>query len=261
MDRTFRFFTDTATLAIFDPRRLERRIHDEADWWCLDFSQLDEIQSGAIALVSLGADGAYQARVTDTDLNTDERDYAAECVAGLGVEVVSGKLFMGPGECLPGGASRFDASDADRGILCEISDGAFSVDVYAIHWFDSPRWWTEDHHPPDDAPADFVILLRPRSGPIAAINSEPRFRGIADRFLFDSATCQIGPQPGMILTTKVRRGPSGLALKDCGPGNYRATLLDYSQVAWTDTIRFQVISVDHNAKEITGKFIETVKRT
>jgi hypothetical protein len=261
MNRLVRFFTDTATLAVFDPEQIEHRSDDDADWWCVDFSQVDEIRSGSIALVSLGADGVYQARLTENGLSADERDYAAECVAGLGVEVCSGNVFIGPGECLPGDGSRFNQSEAERGMLCEISIGLYSIDIYAINWFDSPRWWTEDHHPPNDAPADYVITLRPRSGPFAAINSEPRFSGTSDSFLFESSTRQIGPRPGMILTTKVRKGPDGLALKDCGPCHYRATLLDYSQVAWTDTIRFKVVAVDHNAKEMTGEFIETVKST
>jgi hypothetical protein len=259
MDQTFRFFTDAATLAIFDPGALELRVEREGDWWCTDFSQLHEVRTGAIALVSLGGDGVYQGRITDRGLTADERDYAAERVTGLGVEVVSGSLFVGPGESLPDGGPRFTQDDLERGTLCEISNGAYGVDVYAIHWFDSPRWWTDDDRRPDVAPPDFVVCLHPRSGPIAAITDEPRLFGVTDRFLFDSPTRQIGPQPGMILTTTVRKGPNGLTLKDCGPGHYYATLTDYSQVAWKDTIRFRVISVDHDAKEMIGEFIEIVR--
>lgn len=261
MDRTFKFFTDTATLAVFDPQQLEHRVDDNVDWWCLDFAQLAEIQSGKIALVSLGGDGVYQTRITDDELNPDERDYAAELVANLGINVTSGKLFIGPGECLPGGESRFDDSDTQRGALCEINNGMYRVDVYAIHWFDSPRWWTDDHVPPADAPADFVVVIRPRMAPIPALDSEPRFNGVPDGFLFDSSTRNVGPQPGMILTTKVRKGPDGLTLKDCGPCYYRASLVDYCHVAWKDTIRFKVIDVDHNAKAMTGEYIETIKGT
>ena len=51
MEQTFKFFTDTATLAAFDPQVLEHRVDDQVDWWCLDFSELDEVQTGTIALV------------------------------------------------------------------------------------------------------------------------------------------------------------------------------------------------------------------
>ncbi len=262
MDCTLEFFTDAATLAIFDPQRLERRVDDDSDWWCSGFAQLEEVQSGAVALVGLGGDGVYQARITDGDLTPDERDYAAEFVHNLGVEVVSGRLFIGPGECVPGGNSHFTPADAKRGTLFEINNGSYFVDVYAIHWFNSPRWWTADHRPPHDAPADFVVVIRQRTGPIPALDSEPRFAGWSDAFLFESSTRQIGPQPGMILTTKVRKDLNGgLSLKDCGPCDYRASLTDYSQVAWKDTIRFKVLAVDHDAKRITGEFIETVEGT
>ena len=257
MERTLRYFTDTATLAIFDPQRLEHRVNDDADWWCGDFLRLDELRSGAMALVSLGGDGIYRVRITDGELNADERDYADEYIAGLGVEVVSGKIFIGPGECLPGGF-QFGA-ETDRGALCEIDNGSYTVDVYSIRWFDSPRWWAEDHRVPSDAPVDYVIRLRDRSGAMNAVAMEPRFSGRSEMFLFDSSTRQIGPQPGMILTTTVRKAPNGLTLKDCGPGYFRATLADYSQVAWKDTIRFRVLTVDHQAKQLTGEFVEIVQ--
>ena len=63
----------------------------------------------------------------------------------------------------------------------------------------------------------------------------------------------------MILTTTVRKAPNGLTLKECGPGYYHAELNDYAQVAWKDTIRFRVLTVDHQAKSMTGEFVETVR--
>jgi hypothetical protein len=261
MERTIQFFTDAAILAIFDPQRLAHWVDRDAGSWCGDFLQIEELRSGAIALVSLGGDGIYCVRLTDGDLNPDERDYADERVAGLGVEVVSSGLFIGPGECLPGGGSAFTHSDLERGVLCEMDNGVYAVDVYSIRWFDSPRWWTEDHTMPVDAPADFVITLRPRTGPIATIDAEPRLKGLSDAFLFDSSTRQIGPQRGMILTTTVRKAPNGLTLKSCGPCEFSATLTDYAQVAWKDTIRFRVLTVDHGAKVMTGEFVDIVRRS
>jgi hypothetical protein len=139
MNSQFRFFTDTATLAVFDPERLKHRADAESDWWCLDFLQLEEIRSGSVALVALGGDGAYRVRI-------------------------------------------------------------------------------------------------------------------------ESTTRRVGPEPGMIFTTKVSRSESSeVCLKECGPCSYHASPVDYSGVAWKDTIQFAVPGVDHDAKQIVGEFVGKVK--
>lgn len=260
MHALVRFFTDTATLAIFDPARLKARVDDDSGWWCSDdFSQIAEVQSGAAAIVSIGADGVYELRITDGPLTADERDYAAEVVQELGLEVVDGQLFIGPGECLPGGGAAFTAEDVDRGALVAVANGRYFLDVYAIHWFDSPRWWREDHRPPDDSPPDFVVVIRPRSTAFGRVTTQPQLTGCADEFLFASSTRQVGPQPGMTLTTVVRKNVSGeLSLKNCGPRAYRASLTDYSQVAWKDTVRFRVVRVDHETRTLIGEFLERI---
>ena len=260
MDLQSRFFTDTATLAIFDPERLRHRAEAESDWWCTDLLQLEEFRSGSVALVGLGGDGAYRVRITDGEMTSDERDYAAGAVRSLGVEVVSGKLFLGPAECMPGGGSGFTPADAERGLLLEAENGRYGVDLFAIEWSDSPRWWRDDRSVPDDAPADIVAVLRPRLTPFAEIGAEPRLDFCAEAYIFESATRRVGPEPGMILTTKVRRGTSNeLCLKECGPCGYRASLVDYSGVAWKDTIRLRVLGVDHDRKQIVGEFVEKVE--
>ena len=32
--------------------------------------------------------------------------------------------------------------------------------------------------------------------------------------------------------------------------------MDYAEVAWKDRIRFRVLTVDHDAREMTGEFVE-----
>lgn len=256
MNTVVRFFTDTATLAVFDPMRLIHRVADASDWWCDNFLELEEIKSGAIALIELGSDGAFRVRITDGGLTPDERDYAAEVVQGLGLEITSNSVYLGPGECLPGGG--FGSPDLKRGNMLTMKKGVYNVEAYSIQWFDSPRWWNEDRAVPDDAPADVVLILQERCGQFSQLDVEPRFSRIPDCFLFDSPGRRIGPQPGMRLTTTVRKGPSGLTLKDCGPCHYQATLVDYSMVKWKDKIRFEVLSVDQKASAMTGRFIEIV---
>ncbi len=257
MNSQFYFFTDAATLAVFDPEVLRHRADAESDWWCLDFLQLEEFRSGAAALVALGGDGAYRIRITNGDLTLDERDYATGVVRGLGVEVASGKLFAGAAECMPGGGSGFTSADVKRGLLLDADDGQDEVDVFAINWFNSPRWWRDDHYVPDDAPVDIVAVMKPRLTPFAEIRSQPRLDFYSSNYLFESTTRRVGPEPGMILTTKVRRGPSNeLCLKECGPCGYAASLVDYSGVAWKDTIRFRVVAVNNEAKQIVGEFVQ-----
>jgi hypothetical protein len=256
MNSLLNFFTDTATLAVFDPARLKHRVDDACDWWTDNFLQLEELTAGAIALISLGGDGVYQTRITDGDLTPDERDYAAEVVRGLGFEVVSNAFYVGPGECIPGGG--FGSPDIERGVILAMKNGVYNVDAYLINWSDSPRWWNEERVVPEGAPPDFVLVIQTRKNPFRQPDSEPRFTGLGDHFLFDSSTRRVGPEPGMLLTTKVRKSPTGLTLKDCGPCQYGATLVDYSNVKWKDRIRFEVLSVDHKARLITGKFIEIV---
>ena len=259
MDSQFDFFTDAATLAIFDPERLSYRAEAESDWWCSDFLQLEEFRSGSVALVGLGGDGAYRVRITDGELSPDERDYARDAVRGLGVEVVSGKLFLGPAECIPGGGCGFTPAAEERGLLHDTENGWYGLDLFAIDWFGSPRWWRVDQTEPDDAPADIVAVLRPRLTPFAEIGTEPRLDFGANAYIFQSPIRRVGPEPGMILTTKVRRGASNeLCLKECGPCGYRASLVDYSRVAWKDTIRLRVLGVDHDGRQIVGEFLEKV---
>lgn len=135
------------------------------------------------------------------------------------------------------------------------------MDVYGTKWSASPRWWTEDLAAPDDAPADLVVVLKPRPEHVgfAGVAEEPRIDTWSDAYLFASETRRLGPEPGMLLTTRVRRGPSNeLVLKSCGPGHYEASLDDFSPVAWKDTIRLRVLRVDHAAKRLVGEFVEKV---
>jgi hypothetical protein len=254
-----RFFTDTGTLAIFDPARLDDRVSANSDWWCSDLLELEEIQTGSVALVSLSGDGVYRLRITNGDLTVDERDYATCLVSGLGVEVSSGELFVGPAECVPSGGSGFTATEVSRGLLLKTENGQYDIKMFAIDWLNSPRWWRDDHSISDDALVDLVAVLRPRSTPFTGVDSQPRLNFSSDTYIFESTTRRVGPEPGMILTTKVRKNLSSeLCLKDCGPRGYQASLVDNAGIAWKDTIRLKVLSVDHTSKTLIGEFVDKV---
>lgn len=115
MDRRLTFSTDAGTLAIFDPGALDHRVAGPCDWWCSGLEELDEVRSGVIALVGVGGDGAFGVRVTDGELDGDERDYATSDVRGLGVEVTTGRLFVGAAECLPGEGLAFEDDPDGQG--------------------------------------------------------------------------------------------------------------------------------------------------
>jgi len=84
INETFQFFTDAATLAVYDPATIPNRIHDEVDWWCGDFSDLQEFQVGLIALLALSNDGFYKIRVTNGSLTQDEKDFSRSVFGPLG---------------------------------------------------------------------------------------------------------------------------------------------------------------------------------
>ncbi len=74
LNDTFKFFTDAATLAVYDPETIHERINSEVDWWCDgNFKDLAEVKNGLISLVSLGNDGIYKMRVTTESLTQAER--------------------------------------------------------------------------------------------------------------------------------------------------------------------------------------------
>jgi len=256
LDAQLNVVTDTATIAIFDhlitePRHFESR----ADWWCEDIGQLPEVRAGDIAIFSLGADGIYRVRVTGGELTPDERAFATAVAGPLGFRVESGTIFVCGAENLPG-AGQDGGAHVERisGIRC----GSYDLHAYLIYWFESPRWWTAEGPDMTSAPADIVICIKSREGAFAGIQGHPQLRCDRDKWVFADEPRQIGPQVGMELITTVRKAPSGLVLKNCGPRHYSASLEDYSKVQWKDRIRLVVTEVDHAARKLVGRLIERV---
>jgi hypothetical protein len=108
-----RFTTGTATVAIFDPARLQHRLEDSADWWSIPADEVAEINRGNMLTVSTGSDGSFDATVFCHDELTNETYVEALIICE------SGRLFVGPGEVLP-------------------SDGLTSTDEYGGRFLDLP---------------------------------------------------------------------------------------------------------------------------
>lgn len=250
LDHTFSFSTDTATLAIFDPPVLNHRIPGEGDWWTRDLLSVPELLSGDVTFLSLGGDGAYKARITSGSLTDTERDYANEVSPILGIRILSGMCFVGYGEAIPGEGFQVssDAIQPGQGAFFPLPKGLYDLRVYHIAWSDSPQWWGASGLLAGGAPPDLVITTTPRSDTFVPPPSEPRLLGDTDTFLFPSSARVVGPVPGLLLPTEVRKAPSGLTLKACGPCGYKPSLRDYGAVSWRDRIVIRVLSVDHASR-------------
>jgi hypothetical protein len=250
LDHTFVFSTDTATLAIFDPEVLGHRVPAEGDWWTGDFLSVPELLAGDVSFLSLGDDGVYKARITSGSLTDTERDYANEVSPILGIRVQSGTCFAGHGEAVPGEGFQVSpgAIQPGQGTFIPLPKGLYDLRLYRIAWSDSPRWWGASGLVASDAPPELVITASPRSSTFLPPASEPRLLGNTDTFLFPSSARVVGPIPGLLLPTEVRKAPAGLTLKACGPCGYKPSLRDYRAVSWRDRIVIRVVSVDHASR-------------
>ena len=247
LDESISFPTDCASLAIYDPDVAKSAGLNEVDSWEFEYEQIQAVKDGQITLAKLGGDGYYKLRITDGELTQDERDYAAYCLEPLGLHVESGIVSVS--------GYWFDSD-----LQLQIEPGTYWVQLYDISFWESPRWWTEELTTPDDAPADYVAVIKKCDQQIAIpselhLDSMRNWEPGPTKFLFESNTRLIGPQIGMELNTTVRKSPNGLVLKQCGPGDYSAELICYDNLNRSDRIRFCVVSVDHKAKHVIGELV------
>ena len=256
MNETILFGTDTATLALFDPAVLALRVADAGDWWCGAFHTVPEVAAGRIALFGLGSDGVYKVRVTSQELTSAESSYATGVIT-LGIEVESGRVFVGAGECIPGGGVAPEPGAETSGRFITVPPGHYIVACYAVTWQDAPDWFTGVDEPvPDSAPADFVLRFTRRVDSFVAPNANSRFvTGVEEQWLFPEQTRRLGPVPGMILSTSVVLRRDDLVLKPCGPGSYRPIVENMSRLRWHDRVQVRVLSVNHPAREFAAEIV------
>ena len=183
LNQTIQFFTDTATLAIFDPTTIAERIDDNPDWWCGNFSELKELNQGLISLVSLIDDGYYKIRVTNEALTQDEQDFSRSLIGPLGVTSKSGKVFIGKGEYLPGGgySTSPEETSSNDGKFIELPVGDYDLFFYYVD--------AVDYASPEFAESlpTIVIVVTPRIHHFLGVATEPRIDLFTETFLFPSA--------------------------------------------------------------------------
>lgn len=110
----FTFFTDTATLCVFDPAGLRHKLDDDCDWWSIPCAELAAVNAGQAAFFNLGGDGAYALEVLAT---------VADPQASVHIAVVSGRVFIGAGEDVTGGGRFMDLPPGGYRVLAR-RDGA-----------------------------------------------------------------------------------------------------------------------------------------
>ncbi|MEE4816127.1 DUF6386 family protein [Pseudomonas alliivorans] len=118
MSKEFSFFTDTATMAIFDLAAIKHRISDTSDWWSIEEDEIDEVNKGNIAFLDLGSDGSYVVKIQE---EVDDED------GSLNLSFPTGQVFIGAGEDTTGGELEPDGSDAIQGEMLSFAPGNYSV--------------------------------------------------------------------------------------------------------------------------------------
>lgn len=266
INETIQFFTDSATLAIYDPQMIKHRILDSIDWWSVGFNELEEVKSGLISLISLSNDGSYKVRITSDSLTQDEQDFSRSVIGPLGVTTTSGKVFIGKGECLPGEGQMVSSKDISikSGKMLELPPGHYDLLFYHI---DAENYASKKL---EQALPDLTIIISEREGNFAEVTTEPRVNRDIKTFLFPSKrnAQTLIPKLNKKIRAKVfntERTESGLALKSDGAwpssySTYEILLEDMSQIEWKDRILIKTTRLDEENKIIYAELIEKFPR-
>jgi hypothetical protein len=118
MPETMTITTDTATICVFDPERVQHRLNDRPDWWSARSEELQETNNGNIMIVNVFADGCYKLYTHDGPVTSTGRAVRAKIACSSGV------LFIGPGEEITGGQSQ-----PQRGLFIPLVPGTYRVTV------------------------------------------------------------------------------------------------------------------------------------
>ena len=115
--------TDTATLVVFDPARLEHRLDDAPDWWSIPWDDVKEINAGNVLFVSTGVDGDYLVHVYEESPPVNVIPVAVQAVLACD----SGSFFVGAGEYVSSGGLRPHTKYG--GLFLRLPKGMYRVTV------------------------------------------------------------------------------------------------------------------------------------
>lgn len=261
--------TDTATMTLFDPSAVPFETKGSLEWWIMDSHKLDEVSRGKMAIISLSNDGVYRARVTNQDLTPEEKDYAKFVTPDLGLEIVSGKVFIGTGEEIPGGES-FDLplnklTRHGHGYII-LPNGHFTLRIFGINYDELDGIPTDEAQHLKQTLPDIVIQLIPGKAGGTKLKEEPSLFNGSGKYLFKSTTraARKRLQPGFILRGIVAKKrdypPRNLILKQHifplggieWPEDYTMQIDEKSweRLKWKDRVDLKVTSVDKKNKVI-----------
>lgn len=115
------FWTDTATFCLFDEAALAHHFHEDADWWADPNAEVSEVNRGNLLVVDLGSDGHYTAEIGWQQNTRETTPLRAQ------VRCISGRMFLGPGEDIPGGDVGPDISSG--GQFLALPPGVYTVSL------------------------------------------------------------------------------------------------------------------------------------
>jgi hypothetical protein len=162
--------TDVALLCAYDPKVMKDWVKKSRSWVYEvkdnDYAKLDPVRSGQIAVWPLGGKGGrYTARVCTGDLPAAWLPFVKGSVAGFGLALESGQLFVGPGERIPGdGFGDRIVELEEGGKVVDWPAGRYTTEVHVLDWKSEASFFDEEGEPTEQAPPDFALVLKPATG-------------------------------------------------------------------------------------------------
>src|SRR5271170_4597722 len=146
----FSLATDMALLCAYDPKGMKDFVRKSRAWVYdvkdNDYGKLEPIKSGRIAVWPLGGRGGrYELKVVQGSFPEEWKPYAKGSVPGYGVVVEDEKLFVGPGERIPGdGFGDRVVEIEDGGKLLPFPNGRFELTLHVLDWKQEDRFFGEE---------------------------------------------------------------------------------------------------------------------
>jgi hypothetical protein len=167
------FATDMTLLCAYDPKGMSGFVRKSRAWVYdvkdNDYGKLDPVKMGRIAVWPLGGRGGrYGLKVLQGALPDDWKPFVKGTVPGYGVVVEDEKLFVGPGERIPGDGFGDRIVDIeDGGKLLPFPNGRYELVAHVFDWKHEDRFFDEDGEPTPDAPPDIALVAVPHEGDFA----------------------------------------------------------------------------------------------
>jgi len=157
---------------VFDPAELVHRVRAPGDWW--RNGDLPELLEGRALIASLGREGEVSLHLDFDPPSEAVRRFLRGSLYNLHLQVSSGRIFVGPGERLPGdGAGERLVALPGQGCLIQIPNGHYKVTIHALDWHFEDAFFGPDDEVLADAPPDFWLTLEPGGEPGANVFSVP----------------------------------------------------------------------------------------